>query len=249
MVAGGDGSVQAVLAAVLAQGLELAVLPAGSGNDFAAALGWHRRRIDHAIEASLHAPTRPIDLMQVRVDARATWAASSVTVGFDAAVAERAARLPRRLGGLGRYLAATLLELLRLHPQALQRQADGDAPQDGSTLFASVLNTPTYGGGMPMALGARLDDGLLDAVVAGRFGRLEALAMLPLVLVGRHLDHPRVRRQGVRRFEVRAPAGRPTAVGVDGESLGRATRIEVEVMPGAIPAVVAPSGSACTGLP
>lgn len=97
-------------------------------------------------------------------------------------------------------------------------------------LFASSLNTPSYGSGMPAAPGARIDDGALDLLRVGAFGRLGALAMMPLLLTGQHLRHPRV---AVGRFQsLRITSTAPVPLALDGEPLPAAAELTVRVRPG-----------------
>ncbi len=245
---GGDGSVQHMLAPLVERGLELALVPLGSGNDCARALGLarFRGRWQAALRHALAAPARPIDLGRWRdldtpEEARSGgWFASSLAAGFDAAIAIAARGSPRWLIGLPRYLAATLAELARLEPRMLALEwtgADGrHGRQDAAPcLFASVLNTASYGAGMPAAPGARIDDGAFELLVAGRFDRLGALAMLPLLLAGQHLRHARVRLE--RCTQVRIESDRPLPLAADGEPLEPARRIELALCPRALRAV------------
>ena len=144
-------------------------------------------------------------------------------------------RAPRRLRGLQRYLWATLAELAALRTCTLRVEAEGTLVHDGTALFASVLNTPSYGGGMPVAPAARLDDSRLDLLVAGRFGRIGAAAMLPRLLAGRHLSHPRVLARSIVSIAATSSVAVPLAV--DGEALGAATGWQVRVLPAALRAV------------
>ena len=115
---------------------------------------------------------------------------------------------------------------------------DGELVHDGEALFASCLNTATYGAGMPAVPGARIDDGRLDLLIAGRFGRFATLAMLPRLLAGRHLGHPQVRTAPFTLLRVECEAEMPLAA--DGEPLADAHAITVRVMPGALQVVWGP---------
>jgi diacylglycerol kinase family enzyme len=231
VVAGGDGTLHALLPLIVARRLELAVLPLGSGNDFARSHGAGHRADATGLLRALRAPSQPADVLGVRLDGGPErLAASSAAIGFDAAVGARAATMPAFVGN-GRYLLATLAELRRLRLWTLAVTIDGDRVHGTEpTLFASVLNTRTYGGGLPVAPAARVDDGRLDLVNAGRFGRLQALAMLPRLQFGRHVTHPRVDCRSGHRVLVQAEgAGVPVAL--DGEAQGAARTVEVSVLP------------------
>jgi len=88
---------------------------------------------------------------------------------------------------------------------------------------------------MPVAPAARLDDGRLDLLVAGRFGRIGVAAMLPRLLAGRHLTHPRVLARSV--VSIAATSAVAVTLAVDGEALGTANGWHVRVLPAALHAV------------
>jgi len=231
IVAGGDGSVQRLLAALVDGAHELALLPGGHGDDLARALGLRGLRPAAALQRALHGRALPLDLGCVTPQdppAAPVWFASSLCAGLDAAIAARAAQATGSAWpGTLRYLRATLREIRRQRPVHLQLRADGRPVHDGETLFAAVLNTATYGAGLRAAPRARPDDGQLDLVVAGAFTRWGALWMLPRLMRGRHGDHPRVRLLPMEVLQ--AQAAEPLPLAADGEPLApaRAWRVQV----------------------
>jgi diacylglycerol kinase family enzyme len=226
VLVGGDGTVHQLLPALLQGGHSMGLVPIGSGNDTARALGLHGLGWSQALQRALVAPARTIDVGELQLGA-GTHAAdgsgtrlfvSSLAAGFDAAVGLRALAGPGWLRGLPRYL------------------------HDGPSIFASVLNTPSYGSGMPAMPEARVDDARLDALVAGHFSRLGALRMLPRLLAGTHLGDARIRTRACT--VLRVTSDEPWALAADGEPAGRARAWEVRVRPDALPAVAgAPQGT------
>lgn len=236
IVAGGDGTVHQLLPALVARRLQLALLPGGTGNDLARALGLARLGWREALAHAQRAPATAMDLGEVVTpESGSQLFMSSLAVGFDAAIAIRAQAAPNWLRGQPRYLWATLTEIGRLRRHVLRVEADGALLQEGPMLFASSLNTPSYGSGMPAAPGARVDDGHLELLRVGAFGRLGALAMMPLLLTGQHLRHPRIALSGFRTLRLRGPA--PVPLAVDGEPLASSTDIAVRVLPAALAVV------------
>lgn len=232
VLVGGDGTLHGVLPAVVARRLSLGLVPVGSGNDLARALGLCGAAWPQALEFALGAPTVGCDVGELVTDGGSVPFASSVAAGFDAAVAARALLGPAWLRGLPRYLWATLRELAALQCWRVRVRVDGASAYDGDALFASVLNTPSYGAGMPAVPHARLDDGRLDLLIAGRFGRAGTLAMLPRLLAGRHLGHPKV--STTRFAELSVECERAVPLAADGEPVGAARRFAVRVRPGAL---------------
>ena len=243
VVIGGDGTLNQLLTALLQGQHELGLVPCGSGNDTARALGLHGTPWDRALAHALHGRPQAMDLGLARFQAegaeRAVAFLSSFTVGFDSSVGLRALRGPRWLRGLPRYLLATLRELIALRTWELQVELDGQLVHDGTALFASTLNTPTFGSGMPAAPHASIDDGQLNLLLAGRFGRAAALLMLPRLLAGRHLGHPRVKTQAYSRLSLRSTS--PVPLAADGEYLGATHQLELQVLPLALQVVRGPA--------
>ncbi len=236
VLVGGDGTVHRLLPALQERGCCLGLVPAGSGDDIARALGVHGRSLEASLQQALHGPAQTWDLGQVTTPHEQRFFLSSLCMGFDAATAARAHALPEALTGRHRYTLATLLELLRLRLHGLKLELDDGTVLQGPALLSSVLNTSTYGGGLPAAPAARPDDGLLDLLHAGRFSRLGALRMLPTLMAGRHGDHPQVQLLRLRSLALQAQSPLPLAA--DGEALQPAQQLRVQVLPGALQVAV-----------
>jgi diacylglycerol kinase family enzyme len=235
VLVGGDGTVNRMLPALLERGCAFALVPAGSGNDTARALGVAGLPWPQALAHALSAPAVPMDIGEFCDGSRRVHFASSLTAGFDAAVSLRALLGPRWLEGLPRYLLATLREIAALRTWQMSVRCDGALVHDGAALFASALNTPTFGSGMPAVPHARIDDGALDVLIAGEFSRLGTAMMMPRLLAGRHLADPRVATRPFATLAVEAGAEVPIAG--DGEPAGTARSWTVATLPAALRAV------------
>lgn len=229
---GGDGTINQLLPALLERHLVMALVPQGSGNDVARALGVAGMAWRDALQLARDAAPRAMDVGWLRTEAVERPFLSSMTVGFDSAVGYKALHGPRWLRGLPRYLLATFRELSALQTWDMQVTLDGQPVHSGTTLFASTLNTPTYGSGMPAVPHARISDGQLDALVAGRFNVPQTLAMLPRLLMARHLSHPRVQTRPFKTMAITSPQALPLAT--DGEYVGEAASLTVQVAAGAL---------------
>jgi diacylglycerol kinase family enzyme len=211
-------------------------VPYGSGNDCARAWGLHRLSWQQALAHALHARSSSIDVGRIELEKKAIhYFHSSLAVGFDASVGNRALAGPQFLRGLPRYLLATLRELAHLKNWYLKVEVDGLLIYEGPTLLASALNTPTYGGGMPAVPHALINDGQLNLLVGGRFNRLQTLLMLPRLLIGKHLGHPRIQCHACSNATIGNASLVPVAA--DGETLGFAAHIEVTCIPNALQVV------------
>ena len=244
IVAGGDGSVQQLLPSLVAGGHTLALVPIGSGNDTARALGVAGKNWRKALDIALHAPASAIDIGEIsfteaggRSERRALFI-SSLAAGFDASVTARAAGIPGWLTGLPRYLLATLAELAMLRRFSIELRTDGETRHQGEVLLASSLNTPTYGAGMPVAPPAEDSDGQLDLMLAEGMGLLRALRLLPAMLAGRHLGQRGISH--LRFADLEARASTPLPIAADGEYLGEVSALRVLIRPGLLSVVRRP---------
>ena len=235
VLVGGDGTLHHMLPVLLAHGFVFGLVPLGSGNDTARALGLHKMPWPRALAHALEGPVSAMDTGELVTGRRRVPFVSSLAVGFDAAVAQRAQSAPAWLRGLPRYLWATFAELAALRNWPMRVTVDGELRHQGRALLASTLNTPTYGSGMRAAPRAVVDDGQLNLLVAGRFGRLGTLLMLPRLLRGAHLGHARIGSVPFKRTHIVARSAVPIAA--DGEPLPAELDFEVKVRRGALKVV------------
>ena len=236
VVVGGDGTLNQMLPALLNGGHEVGLVPYGSGNDCARAWGLHRLSWQQALAHALRARSSSIDVGRIELDNKAIHHFhSSLAVGFDASVGNRALAGPQFLRGLPRYLLATLRELVHLKNWLLKVKIDSLLIHEGATLLASALNTPTYGGGMPAVPHALINDGQLNLLIGGSFNRLQTLFMLPRLLFGKHLDCPRIQCYAFTNATIVCTALVPVAA--DGETLGFSSHVQVTCLPNALQVV------------
>jgi YegS/Rv2252/BmrU family lipid kinase len=240
LVAGGDGTLSEVVTGLLAAGLggevEIGLLPLGTGGDFARSLGVPAE-LDGAIDLLVRGRARAVDAGRVHYRDRSGREASScfanvTSLGVSGLVDELVNRAPKFLGGTASYLIGTLRGLARYRCQPVTLRLDGERVFDGPLVLAAAANGSWFGGGMRVAPGARIDDGLLDLVVVPELGRLRLLARLPTLYGGGHLRDPRAVHRRGRVLEADAPPGE-VWLDVDGEPLGTLPA-RIESLPGAV---------------
>jgi diacylglycerol kinase (ATP) len=230
---GGDGTMQALVNATYGSDVILGVLPAGGGNDFAAALQLPRDPVA-AAEAILRGHPMRVDLARARTaDGRVRLYLGGGGLGIDAEAARYANESFRRMPGRSRYIASALWAFCGHRAIGVRAEFPGsDLPSiEGKALLAAVLNTPTYGSGIRLAPDARLDDGWLDAVMVEDLSAFEVLKLLPRLLKSGDLRIPQVHRTRVRA--VKFTTDRPCMFHGDGEILGPAPAM-IEVVPQAV---------------
>jgi diacylglycerol kinase (ATP) len=241
VVAGGDGTVNLAIQEVAGTGIPLGIVPAGTGNDFAATLGLRELDVAAAADAIAGGRTRLIDLARVtRDDGSTRYFGSVLASGFDSKVNDRANAMRWPRGG-SRYNIAILVEFLTLAgiPYDVELElADGAREQvRGDLVMATVGNGRTYGGGIPICPDADPADGLLDVVLVRPAGRLRLLRLLPRVYRGTHADVPEVAIRRVRWVRLSAPGVTAYA---DGDPIG-ALPLTVDVVPAAL-TIFTPAG-------
>ncbi len=251
---GGDGTVHRHLGQLVELGLPVLVVPVGSGNDFARALGLRRVRDSLAAWRKFcdgAGNLRSIDLGTISAVESAgrspapqhpRYFACIAGVGLDGEVTARANRLPRWLRGHGGYVLSLAPTIFRFAPLPIKvlTSTEGAVAGDGTggecvswatrsdqpTMLAAFANTPLYGGGMKIAPRAKMDDGLLDVCIVGSVDRHRHLRLFPTVYSGRHLSIPEV--DYFQASRVRVETERPLDVYADGEFVCR-TPVELGV--------------------
>lgn len=220
-IAGGDGSLSEAANGILGQtaippkDLRLALIPVGTGNDWAR---MHAIPRDYAAAAALIAHGRMADqdagVIEFATGGRRYFVNVAGT-GFDAGVVER---MPtRRLGRLA-YLIGLVRELVAYRPLSLHWRIGGEqSSADAFVLFACIGRY--CGGGMLVAPSASDADGLLDLVLIRHMRRWNVMQSLPQLFDGRLKDHPKVVAWTAPGIELLAPTG--TAIEADGELVGR----------------------------
>jgi len=246
---GGDGTIHRHLSQLVKLGLPVLVVPVGSGNDFARALGLRRVR-DSLLAWRRFCVgqdnVRAIDLgvitpLEVAGGAPAPhescrYFGSVAGVGLDGEVVRRANALPRWVRGHGGYGLTLVPTLFRLAPLPMKILVPDEAGgwttrSDQPTILAAFANTSTYGGGMKIAPRARMDDGQLDVCVIGGIDPFKLACLFPTVYFGRHLGIRGVEYFQTARLRVETEA--PLDVYADGEYVCQ-TPVEVAVRGGAL---------------
>jgi diacylglycerol kinase (ATP) len=229
LVIGGDGMIHHSINA-LAQRKEIdhlevpvGIIPAGTGNDFARALGLHLNHPERNLDHYLSTEPRSVDLGEI--DGVRFGAICST--GFDSIVNERANQMswPR---GKRKYDFAMIQELPRFKPRHYRITIDGQTSEVLAMLIA-IANGPSYGGGMKVCPDAQLNDGLLDVMVLKPVPKGEFLRIFPKVYQGKHVSHPQVEISRGRTIHIEGEA----ITYADGERIGP-TPVQVKVLPGAL---------------
>jgi diacylglycerol kinase (ATP) len=235
VVVGGDGSVnEAANGLDGAVDIDLAVIPRGTGWDFARSQGVPRRIAD-AIEVAKNGSVREIDVGRVTYR---SWAGEEATAGFvniasagmSGAIAQRANETTKALGGKASYLWATLAVFAGWHVTDVEVQVDGER-RSGRMHDVVVANGPYFGGGMKICPDASSEDGVFDVLLIGDLTKRDLMLTLPKTYRGTHLPHPKA--ELLRGKTVAIDASEPLPIELDGEQPGT-TPVRFELVPRAL---------------
>ena len=227
IVWGGDGTVNEVGRALIGSPAVLGLVPAGSGNGLAAALGVPREP-EAAVAEAFDAPPHRIDAGTMA--GRPFFNVAGI--GFDAHVAALFNRRAKGARGGWPYISIGIREGFRYPARDYRLTLDG-AASTARALLIVFANGPEFGLRTRIAPGARVDDGLLDAVVVRDPG-----FVLARFWHARHLatGNPQrasiVSRTAVKQAVVSVDG--EVAFHVDGEPGLTSGSIEVAVLPAAL---------------
>jgi YegS/Rv2252/BmrU family lipid kinase len=228
VVAGGDGSLHAVVAALYRRndlgGTTLALLPLGTGNDFARGTGIPLD-VEEAARVVLDGTPRPMDLL---VDEVGEIVVNGVHVGAGAAASRRAHRWKERLGAvgygklnlgklgypIGAAITAWNPPLLRLRVEV-----DGHVVSDFDTpvLQVAIGNGSSVGGGTELTPDADPGDGHADVMISRATGPISRLIYAGRLAAGSHPDHADVQSLHAQQVTI---SGEEFWISADGEISG-----------------------------
>ena len=223
---GGDGTINEVASALVFGDVPLGIIPAGSGNGLATALGVSRQPA-RAIARALAVEPRRVDVGEIA----SRFFVNVAGIGFDAEVAARFNDPGNHRRGARAYVALTARTFLTYQSRDYSITIDGESRRTRALLIV-VANGTEFGNGILIAHGASVDDGVLDAVVVEERSRWRTVGRMPW-LVARSIHRvPAWSRRPARHVVV--DCDRPMLFHVDGEPVQGGTHIEARIHPGAL---------------
>jgi len=207
---GGDGLFHNVIQKTVVAQLPLAVIPAGTGNDFVRTLGWPLNQLDEYLEVVISSQPQRVDLGVVDGE----WFGAILSTGFDSVVNEKANSMQWPSGPM-KYNVAIAVELPRFTPRHYKIELD-DRTISAEAMLIAISNGQSYGGGMMVCPDADITDGLFDVMVLHPVSKIEFLKVFPRVFKGTHVTHPAV--EIIRSTAVRISAD--AVAYADGERIG-----------------------------
>jgi YegS/Rv2252/BmrU family lipid kinase len=223
-VAGGDGTLNAVLSGLASKGdpmprIPIGIIPFGTGNDFARTLGLGGRP-EAALDALLDANVIDVDVGMLNdrpfVNVSAGGFVADASEMITESLKDSTGKLAYVIGGArALFGSAPFAATLTIH-DGESAAAKGWARDVELQMFA-VCNARTIGGGHPIAPEALVDDGLLDAFLVRRMPALEFVTVLQRIALGEHVGDARVLHFRAAAFDLQLD--RSVHVNADGEVL------------------------------
>ena len=238
VIFGGDGTIHHHLRELVELEIPVLVVPCGSGNDFARALGI--RSVRDSVDALREFERDESNLRQIDLGVvcdpgapggRPRYFCSVAGVGIDGNIVARANQLPSWIRGHGGYALCAPGEFVRFAPVPMKIAAGSSSGAAKPTVLAAIANASAYGGGMKIAPQAKLADGKLELCVVRAMHVLKLFCLFPTVYFGKHLGFKEVEYSQVD--SVRVETEHPMDVYADGEYVCQ-TPVQFGIAPGAL---------------
>ncbi|HZJ83487.1 MAG TPA: diacylglycerol kinase family protein [Clostridia bacterium] len=193
---GGDGTLLEVANGLLGSDMSLGLLPAGSGNDFARALGIPSN-IGAALELLNEPKTRLIDVANFQD----MFFVNVASVGFDAEIIRDLLKIKRFIPGRASYYAAILLKFFTYKFKNISVTLD-DLKFKEKIFLLAIANGTHYGGGMKVNPNGSLDDGYLDVIIINSLPRYKIPFLMTKFIKGKYQDLPFVKTYRCKKVTV-----------------------------------------------
>ncbi len=222
---GGDGTCNEVVNGLFAAAEQghpavMGIIPVGSGNDFAYALGIPPE-VEDACRVLKHGSEKLVDLIRVTVDGQPRLCSNGTGIGFDGEVVADLQK-GRYLHGFLMYLWSVLRVLMfGRWPYKMTLRFNNARINQEITLI-TVANGTRAGGGFLLTPNAKLDDGLMDICYANALSKAGVLNLLPRTFNGSHIHQKTITMATTPSIAITVEKGAPAHI--DGEVLCTAGR-------------------------
>jgi len=226
----------------------LAVLPAGTGDDFARGLKGKRVPVEEWTQTLIahlghRTTTRPVDVIYGRCDAftHPFVCLNASTIGIGGETGARVAaqgNVMRHFSGETRFLFAAIGALAAWRERRVRVTIDDQTIIDSEMNLVAIANNAYAGAGMMLSPQAQIDDGKLDVVTASGLNRLNVMRELPRIHSGGHIANPKIKvTQGTYVRVETFSAADAMRIEADGNVRG-VTPADYRIMPAALRFVV-----------
>lgn len=238
---GGDGTLNEVVNGIMEQGdgrrsdITLGFIPRGGGADFSRSAPTPSDA-DRALEAVASCRTCPIDLGRLDYKdhqgrMRSRFFHNVLSFGLGGEVDARVNRMSNAFGGFVSFIWATLISILRYNRKRIRLMVDDHFDQVVKVWNIVVANGMYHGGGMFVAPGAKIDDGVFQITLIGDLSRPAVFWNLPKLYNGKIYEHKKIWNLTGRRVKASSP--QEVLLDMDGEQPG-VLPVNVEIVPSAL---------------
>lgn len=236
IVIGGDGTVNEVLNGITDfDKINFAVIPTGSGNDFARGLGIKCEPLEQLVNIIMSEKTETIDIGKVTWNDKSRYFSISSGVGLDAIVCKKALTsslkkvLNRFHMGKLTYIILTIQTLFSMTTVDFKVFTDGEERRLTKVIFAAAMNFRAEGGGVPMAPSADAKDGLLSMCIVHTIPKWRTFLCLPLLCMAKHEKIKGFDIVNCRKCEIEI--SKPVVLHADGEYVEDVDKVTFECIP------------------
>lgn len=225
-VLGGDGTVMEVVGALAKSGLPVGVLPGGTGNLVAGALGIPLG-VRQAVKRLLAGEARSCDLGELP---NGRYFAFAAGVGVDVAMIERTSHRRKKVLGILSYAITAARAAFRHEQVHVTIDVDGRRV-DAKAVLAMIANAGSiFGGRFSLGPDVRPDDGELDLCLYMPERTTDLFSLVWRLLRKDFRAHPSMTFARGKRFMISSEP--PVSVQADGDIVG-VTPVTISVSPGA----------------
>lgn len=241
VAAGGDGTLNEVVNGLAEDfgSARLGLLPLGTGNDFARSVNIPAD-LDAALAILREGRVQTVDVACATLRNSSRYFINMSAGGFSGVVSEKASDAKERWGPLA-YLRAALGTLPELQGFETRLTVNGVEHLTLATYNIVISNGRFVAAGIPVAPQSKLDDGLLDLMIAPATTVPQLAVLVPQVLLGLHIESDLLLFRKVTRLEIESDP--PMSFNVDGELIGDSPA-RFEVLPRALEVIVGPEEEA-----
>ncbi len=235
---GGDGTLNEVLnGAIGFDGVEIGVLPMGTGNDFCR--NFPKEYDFSDIYAQINGSSVKCDSIRYTTEIdgvkKTGYCVNMFNIGFDANVADMTSDIKKKpfISGSLAYLISIFVNLLKKKGAELQIEIDGEMVHNGRLLLTSIANGSYCGGGIKSNPTANVTDGLININIIENVSRMRFLTLLPYYMRGTFMSVKNIERY-IKSRECKSLTVKPVSekirLCVDGEMMDAET-IRFEIAP------------------
>lgn len=227
---GGDGTVRSVAAALAGGDTPMGLVPAGTGNLLARNLSLPVDNLDNAMRLALRGRNKRVDIGRLVIEGEDSTEEMVFLVmagmGFDAQImADVPEKLKKNIGGAAYTVSG--LRNLRGPQFKVNLSLDDGQPMHRRVRTVVIGNCGKLQGNLVLMPEAELDDGKLDAVLLSPKGIVSWAAVAVAIISRQRRGHDRVEHQQAESISI--GADRPEPIQVDGDMIGKATKLTATV--------------------